>query len=377
MRVSAKLLIECFSRDCKKKNKRTDYLPHGWEMKISEDGTVYYVDHINEKTTFTDPRLAFAEEVVDTPNDFRQRFDGNSNGMQVLQGLDFTGKYAIVTGANCGIGFETARSLALHGAFVILACRNVESANEACQKILDERPIAKVEVMPLDLASLKSVRYFSETYKCRKWPLHILILNAGVFGLPHVLTEDNIETVFQVNHLAHFYLTMLLKDVLISSKPARVVVVSSESHRFASLTTENMTEDELSPPQSHYSHMKAYNNSKLCNVLFSNELNRRLLPLGVATNALHPGNMMSSQLARNWWFYKLLFTFVRPFTKSMQQGCATTLYCAAVPELQGIGGMYFNNCCRCQPSEKSGDVKLIKKLWEISVKMLNDRSFTC
>lgn len=350
-------------------------LPHGWEMKISENGTVYYIDHINEKTTFTDPRLAFAEEIVEAPLDFRQRFDGNSTGMQVLQGLDLTGKYAIVTGANTGIGFETARTLAFHGATVILACRNLESAAAASEKILAERSTAEVEIMALDLASLKSVRYFADTYKCRKWPLHILILNAGVFGLPYTATEDNVEITFQVNHLSHFYLSLLLKDVMVSSNPCRIVVVSSESHRFSDLSSENISEEKLSLPSSQYKDMSAYNTSKLCNILFATELNQRLLPLGVTVNALHPGNMMSSNLARNWWVYRLLFAVVRPFTKTMQQGAATSLYCAAVPELQGIGGMYFNNCCRCEPSSAAQNGKLATALWEISTKMLSDRSF--
>lgn len=358
----------------KKKMVKGD-LPHGWEMKISENGTVYYIDHINEKTTFTDPRLAFAEEIVEAPLDFRQRFDGNSTGMQVLQGLDLTGKYAIVTGANTGIGFETARTLAFHGATVILACRNLESAAAASEKILAERSTAEVEIMALDLASLKSVRYFADTYKCRKWPIHILILNAGVFGLPYTATEDKVEMTFQVNHLSHFYLSLLLKDVMVSSNPCRIVVVSSESHRFSDLSSENISEEKLSLPSSQYKDMSAYNTSKLCNILFATELNQRLLPLGVTVNALHPGNMMSSNLARNWWVYRLLFAVVRPFTKTMQQGAATSLYCAAVPELQGIGGMYFNNCCRCEPSSAAENGKLATTLWEVSTKMLSDRSF--
>ncbi|CAE1272785.1 WWOX [Acanthosepion pharaonis] len=272
-------------------------------------------------------------------------------------------------------GFETARTLAFHGATVILACRNLESAAAASEKILAERSTAEVEIMALDLASLKSVRYFADTYKCRKWPLHILILNAGVFGLPYTATEDNVEITFQVNHLSHFYLSLLLKDVMVSSNPCRIVVVSSESHRFSDLSSENISEEKLSLPSSQYKDMSAYNTSKLCNILFATELNQRLLPLGVTVNALHPGNMMSSNLARNWWVYRLLFAVVRPFTKTMQQGAATSLYCAAVPELQGIGGMYFNNCCRCEPSSAAQNGKLATALWEISTKMLSDRSF--
>ncbi|XP_071088414.1 WW domain-containing oxidoreductase-like [Haliotis cracherodii] len=357
-----------------KKKRIKGELPYGWEIKFSEDGNVYYVDHINLKTTYTDPRLAFAEEIKDSPLDFRQKFDSSSSALHVLQGRDISGKYAVITGANSGIGYETARSLALHGATVVLACRNMEAANTCRSQILAERSEAKVEVMHIDLASLASVRQFAQQYIQHGWPLHILILNAAVFGLPYTRTEDDLEMTFQVNHLANFYLLQLLEETLVQSRPARVVVVSSESHRFTDLDVNNLSESKLSPPSTHYQDLKAYNLSKLCNVLFSNELNARLSVRGVTCNSLHPGNMMSSSLARHWWFYRLLFTLVRPFTKSMQQGASTTVYCGVSLDLEGLGGMYFNNCCRCMPSPASCDDKLGRALWEISVKLLASRT---
>ncbi|KAJ8303308.1 hypothetical protein KUTeg_019704 [Tegillarca granosa] len=365
-------------------------LPYGWERKILEDGTVCYIDHINQKTTYTDPRLAFAEEVKDSPYDFRQRFDGNSRALQVLQGRDLTGKYIIVTGANSGIGFETARAFAMHGARVILACRNMKSAEESRRKILKERPEAKLEIMEIDLASLKSVHQFSENYKQKKWydkysetvktehclvlrPLHLLILNAAVFGLPYTKTEDDLEMTFQVNHLSHFYLTKLLLDLLVKSSPSKVIVVSSESHRFTDLSCDNICEEKLSPSPKNYQDMRAYNLSKLCNVLFSSHLDKIMHNKGVASLSLHPGNMMYTSLARNWWLYRMLFFLVRPFTKSMEQGAATTVYCATASELDGVGGIYFNNCCRCPPSSAAEDSELAQKLWDISEKMILDR----
>ncbi|KAJ1073620.1 hypothetical protein K5549_021481, partial [Capra hircus] len=149
--------------------------------------------------------------------------------------------------------------------------------------------------------------------------LHVLVCNAAVFGLPWTLTKDGLETTFQVNHLGHFYLVQLLQDVLCRSAPARVVVVSSESHRFTDINDSSGKLDfsRLSPSKSDYWAMLAYNRSKLCNILFSNELHRRLSPRGVTSNAVHPGNMMYSALHRGWWVYTLLFTLARPFTKSM------------------------------------------------------------
>ncbi|XP_059144159.1 WW domain-containing oxidoreductase-like [Physella acuta] len=348
-------------------------LPFGWERNITDDGTVFYVDHINQKTTYTDPRLAFAEEVKDTPLDFRQKFDGSSTALQILHGRDMTGKYVLITGANSGIGFETARSLALHGATVVMACRNTQSAHDGRAKIIQEMPSAKVEVMHVDLASLKSVKHLAESYEEKGWPLHILILNAAVFALGFSMTEDNLETTFQVNHLSHFYLTKLLVNTMMRSAPARIIIVSSESHRFSDLKETNVTPEKLSPKGNSYWHMSAYNNSKLCNILFTSELNYRLSPHGIVANAVHPGNMMSSGLARHWWFYRLIYALVRPFTKSMQQGAATTVYCAVADELSNVGGLYFNNCCCCQPSKQSENKALAVALWTASEQILNKR----
>lgn len=143
----------------------------------------------------------------------------------------------------------------------------------------------------------------------------MLILNAAVFALPHSTTIDQLETTFQVCHLAHFYMTIRLEPLL--DHRSRVIVVSSESHRMANLATDGLTASLLSPPASKYWAMFQYNNVKLCNVLFARELGRRWQQKGVASYSLHPGNMVSSGLSRYWWFYRMLFAFVRPFTKSL------------------------------------------------------------
>lgn len=149
----------------------------------------------------------------------------------------------------------------------------------------------------------------------------MLILNAGVFALPHEVTVDGIERTFQVNHVSHFYLTKLLQNLLVKSAPSRVVVVSSESHRFSFLSNDNISKDYLSPQDSRqFTPMIAYNDTKLCNVLFALELNKRLSKDKVFCNSLHPGNMMSTGIAKNWWFYRLMFLLVRPFTKSPVSG---------------------------------------------------------
>ncbi|XP_072728487.1 WW domain-containing oxidoreductase isoform X2 [Ciconia boyciana] len=415
-------------------------LPYGWEQETDENGQVYFVDHINKRTTYLDPRLAFTVEDNPVKPTTRQKYDGNSTAMEILQGRDLSGKVVIITGANSGIGFETAKSLALHGAYVILACRNMSRGNDAVQRILVEWHKAKVEAMTLDLASLQSVQHFAEAFKSKNVPLHILICNAAIFGAPWCLTEDDLESTFQVNHLGHFYLVQLLEDVLRQSSPARVVMVSSESHRFTEIKDSSGKLDFslLSPSKKEYWAMLAYNRSKLCNILFSNELNRRLSPHGVTSNSVHPGNMIYSSIHRNWWVYTLLFTLARPFTKSMgfsrdapylqggvgppcrhllaacvvflfltaslfqvwletaqdfqtvhknqgceplffcrsegqQQGAATTVYCATAAELEGLGGMYFNNCCRCLPSQEAQGEATAAALWELSERLIQER----
>ncbi|XP_058011150.1 WW domain-containing oxidoreductase isoform X4 [Ahaetulla prasina] len=319
--------------------------------------------------------MAFTVEDNPMKTNMKQKYDGNTTAMEVLEGRDLSGKVIIITGANAGIGFETAKSFALHGAHVILACRNTSRADEAVRQILKEWHKAKVEAIALDLASLQSVWEFAETFKSKNLGLHVLVCNAAVFGLPWQLTEDGLETTFQVNHLGHFYLIQLLKDVLCRSAPARIVTVSSESHRFTDIKENSGKLDFnlLSPSKKDYWAMLAYNRSKLCNILMSNELNRRLSPHGVISNALHPGNLIYSSIHHNWWLYTLLFTLARPFTKSLQQGAATTVYCAVAAELEGLGGMYFNNCCRCLPSQQAQNGTDAAALWDLSEKLIQER----
>lgn len=348
-------------------------LPFGWTESVGPDGTAVFVEAGTGRTSTTDPRLAFpVEEAAVGTSTQRQRFDASSTAMHVLHGQDLSDKTAIVTGSNQGVGFETARALAFYGCDVVLACRNAESAAAAIAAVKKERPSARVTFLPLDLASLKSVRDFASTFGQIRTKLNILILNAGVFAIPYSVTADGIETLFQVNHLGHFYLTQLLKPLLIASAPSRVVVVSSESHRFSTLSRSTLTEERLSNTSgSGYVSMMAYNDSKLCNVLLAFHLDRRLSSKGVRCNAVHPGNMVSSGLSRHWWPYRVLFSLVRPFTKSLEQAAATSVFCAAAPELQHVGGCYFNNCCRCKPSVAAQDAVLATHLWRTCKAMVD------
>lgn len=346
--------------------KVTGDLPIGWEKKVEEDGRIIFVNKDKNINSLADPRLAFADEVAAGP--LRQRFDASSTAFSILHGKDLGGNVALITGCSTGIGLEAAKSLAIHGAEIIFACRNRNAADEAMETIRKERADVKLNFIQVDLASLRSCKKFCQEVKAQYNHIHYLILNAGVFALPHTLTEDGLETIFQVCHLSHFYITKELSNLL--NHESRVIVLSSESHRFAKLPSSGLTREDLSPPASKFWSMIQYNNAKLCNVLFAHELGRRWISKGISVFALHPGNMVSSSLSRHYWFYRLLFAIVRPFTKSLQQAASTTIYCATAPELNGMSGIYFNNCFICEPSKLSQCPKLAEELWELSEKII-------
>lgn len=175
---------------------------------------------------------------------------------------DLTGKTTIVTGANIGLGLETARALAAKGATVVLACRNLEKANVAKADIEKTVPNAKLELMQLDLADLASVRQFASGFTAKYQHLHILINNAGVMAPPLTKTKDGFEVQFGANHLGHFALTGLLLENLTQTPGARVVIVSSAVERGAKIDLENLNAEKS------YAPMAAYGQSKLSNLLF-------------------------------------------------------------------------------------------------------------
>lgn len=269
----------------KKMKRCTGNLPFGWEKKIEEDGRILFFNAEKNVQSFTDPRLAFAQEEAD--NSIRQKFDGSSTAFNVLHGKDLSGKIAVITGCNSGIGFETGKSLAFHGCEVIMANRNEQLTLDAMKLIQNERQEVKLRFMKVDLESLRSCKRFCETIKTQIHHVDFLILNAGVFALPFKLTEDNLEATFQICHLAHFFITQNLSDLL--NHQSRVIVVSSESHRFANLPSHGLSREHLSPSSNKFWSMMAYNNAKLCNVLFAHELARRWHSKGVSVFALHPG----------------------------------------------------------------------------------------
>lgn len=344
-------------------------LPFGWEKGVDENGCNIFIDKINNKSTCIDPRIAYA---LTGKKDQKIHFDADSTAMNVLHGRDLAGKTALVTGATSGIGFETALALALHGCHVILACRDIDKGKKTAEMITKRQNYrVTIDVIECDLESLESVKKCAEYYKNMKWHLDILILNAGLLGIPYELTVDGIERTFACNYLGHFYLTLLLKNVLIDSAYSRVIVVSSESHRFPSLYgSEFEVAKLLVDDESNFFPIVAYNQSKLCALIFALELNRRWSKYGVFCNAVHPGNLISTGITRHSFLYKIMFLAARPFAKSAAQGASTTTYCATSPDLEGLGGYYFNNCSGCSPSAYASNEENGRKLWDLSEKLV-------
>jgi len=281
--------------------------------------------------------------------------------------VDLQGKVAIITGSNTGIGIITAKELARMGAHVIVAGRNTQKCEEAVQSIKKEvGDTANVEFIPLDLASLKSVREFAGTFKAKNLPLHILVNNAGVMALPtRETTEDGFEMQMGVNHLGHFLLTNLLLDVIKSSAPARIVNLSSAGHAFGGIDFDNFMLEK------NYGAWKAYGNSKLANILFTKELAQRLDGTSIEVNAVHPG-YVATELSKNIGgsFGSFIRGFSdRVFAKSPEDGAKTSIYVAVNPELKGVTAKYFADCAEKTPSAAARNMEDAKKLWEVSEKL--------
>jgi NAD(P)-dependent dehydrogenase (short-subunit alcohol dehydrogenase family) len=221
---------------------------------------------------------------------------------------DLTGKVIIVTGANSGLGFEAAKEFARKGAQTILACRSMDKAQAALDQIKQEIPEASAEIMQLDLASLASVREFAETFKSRYDRLDILVNNAGIMWVPYQKTEDGFESQFGTNHLGHFALTGLLMDLLLKTPDARVVNVSSVGHRSGTMDFDNL----MFEGGKGYGRHRAYGRSKLANLLFTYELQRKFgaVDADAIATAAHPGgsNTNLARYVEDLWYFKALST---------------------------------------------------------------------
>jgi NAD(P)-dependent dehydrogenase (short-subunit alcohol dehydrogenase family) len=285
---------------------------------------------------------------------------------------DQRGRSAVVTGANSGIGFETARALAAKGARVVLACRSEERGRDAERRLRAAVPNADARFEPLDLGSLASVRAFAEKLRASEPRLDLLVNNAGVMMPPYGKTADGFETQLGTNHLGHFALTGLLLDALRRTAGARVVTVSSLAHFWGRIAF-----DDLQSERS-YNPTRAYGQSKLANLLFVRELARRLAAAGSDTiaAAAHPGSTRT-ELQRH---SGLMSAVVKVFSQAPPEGALPTLYAATAPGVRGgdyFGPSGFAGClgppgpARSSPAAK--DAAAARRLWDVSEQLTGVR----
>ncbi|XP_060537313.1 retinol dehydrogenase 11-like isoform X1 [Cylas formicarius] len=288
------------------------------------------------------------------------------------------GKTAVITGCNTGIGKVTVQDFFERGARVIMACRNREKATQAAEEIkqatASKSNLGEIIVEELDLMSLKSVRSCAEKILAREKRIDLLINNAGVMTCPYGKTEDGFEIQFGTNHLGHFLLTLLLLPRICQSTPARIVNVSSVAHERGT-----MNFDDLNWEKTKYNPIKAYGQSKLANILFTKELDRRLKEAGVSgvnVYSLHPG-VINTELSRHvgdtfgkamGWIYD---NVIGCFIKSAVEGAQTTIYCAVDEKCARESGLYYAECAVKTPKKNALNMDDASKLWDESLKLVD------
>jgi len=269
-------------------------------------------------------------------------FDDTSTTDEVLEGIDLSGKEMLVTGASTGLGEETTRALAAHGAAVTMAVRDPERGEAAAARIRATVPHAALTVMALDLASIADVRRFAQQFLASHDHLDVLVDNAGVMACPQAETADGFELQIGTNHVGHFLLTQLLLPLL--GEGSRVVVLSSAGHRFSDVDL-----DDPNFERTPYDPWVAYGRAKTANALFAVELDRRLRDRGAHAYSLHPGGIIT-ELGRHLTEETMAaLTESVPAGqaiewKTVPQGAATTVWAATAPELGAHGGAYLEDC---------------------------------
>jgi NAD(P)-dependent dehydrogenase (short-subunit alcohol dehydrogenase family) len=294
---------------------------------------------------------AFAEYARDVP---RSAFGAAATAEEVTAGIDLSGKTALVTGCNSGIGYETMRVLALRGAHVLATARTIEKARDACASVE-----GRCTPLVLELTDFDSIVACANNVRAMDVPLDILVCNAGVLYREQ-REVHGLELHFVVNHLGHFLLVHRLLNEIIAAPQGRVVVVGSRSHRRA----DSIAFDDLSGRSWTF---PAYSHSKLANGLFSLELARRFEGSNATSNSLHPGSVATN-------IFRNAERSNRPGRqlKDLAEGAATSCYVATSPTLLGVSGYYFVDCNPVEPSAAMQDVAMARKLWDVSEDLLRD-----
>ncbi|XP_051891498.1 dehydrogenase/reductase SDR family member 13-like isoform X1 [Pristis pectinata] len=285
-------------------------------------------------------------------------------GVPCRSDTSLKGKTAIVTGANTGLGKATALDLARRGARVILACRSKERAEPAVFDIRKKSGNNQVIFMHLDLASLKSVRAFAETFLQSEPQLHLLINNAGTGSIG--LTADGFNMAWGVNHLGHFLLTNLLLNRLKQCTPSRIIIISSLTYCMGKIDFSNLN----TPGEGFVSGLRNYSFSKLCSTLFARELANRLEGTNVTSYAVHPGFVFTEAFRELGLLIKLVFVPIGfLFFRTPTDGAQTAIYCAVQEGIEKFSGRYFADCEVQKVFPHARDDAVARKVWEISERM--------
>ena len=274
------------------------------------------------------------------------------------------GKTCLITGGSDGIGFVAALELARMGAQVVIVGRNAVKTKDAVDRIINETGNHSVRYLLADLSSQGDVRRLAAQVKEQLPRLDVLLNNAGAIFLSNRRSVDGIEMTFALNHLGYFLLTTLLLDLLKDSAPARIVNVSSSSHG----SPGKFRLEELPKPGSNGGY-RAYGRSKLCNILFTYELARRLEGSDVAVNTLHPGLVRTNIARNNGVLGRVVNFFIGARGVAAIKGAETLIYLASSPEVSGTTGKYFVNCRSLPSSSLSYDTELAYGLWELSERL--------
>lgn len=290
-------------------------------------------------------------------------FGAKTSADEAVDGQDLTGKFVIVTGANTGIGFETAKALARAGATVIVACRNESTGQAAADKInllnKDHSNHGIAQFEKLDLASAESIQQFCRELQADT--IDILICNAGLITSKYKETTEGLEMTVGVCHHGHFLLSVLLLPRLLAAQASRVVMVSSESHR----SPRKLDFDSFPMAAEKFTMMSAYGQAKLANVLMANELQQRYSNQGLTACSLHPGTLITTDIGRASTFMSVMMKLISPLTKNPSQGASTTI-CCALENSDRVAAQYFSHCQPAKMTSEAADPETSKKLWALS-----------
>ncbi len=288
-------------------------------------------------------------------------FGYGSTAEEVTEGIDLSGRTMLLTGCNSGIGLETLRVLTKRGAHVIAAARTVDKARAAGDQVGGE-----TTAVACDLSEPATVLGCVEQVKATGRPLDAIICNAGIMALPKPNQKYGYELQFFTNHIGHFMLVTSLVENL--ADKGRVVIVSSEAHHQA--PAEGIRFDNLSGERG-YTPLGNYGQSKLANILFANQLAKRLAGTGKTANSLHPG-VIHTNLTRNMNpVVDVVMSIGAPLVlKSIPQGAATQCYAATHPSLEDVSGKYFSDCNESRPGRHGRDPAMAEKLWEVSERIV-------